>query len=89
MPATDPEQAPDRYARWIDEVRAGARLRDYASRDEVAERLRRNNPRLGSRSGRRSSRCTGRTNAPTDVSNSPAIPTHKIINPMLYRRATR
>jgi len=46
MPGTRPEQAPDRYAEWIDELKAGSRMRDYANREEVAQRLVKNNPRL-------------------------------------------
>ncbi|MGE8318231.1 MAG: alpha/beta fold hydrolase [Comamonas sp.] len=53
MPATTPDQAPARYRRWLDEMRAqreeeadGSALRSYASAAEVAARLRRNNPRL-------------------------------------------
>lgn len=46
MPGTRPEQAPDRYAEWIDELKAGSRMRDYANREEVAQRLMKNNPRL-------------------------------------------
>jgi pimeloyl-ACP methyl ester carboxylesterase len=40
------DKAPERYAQWMDELRAGARMRDYATQDEVAERLMKNNPRL-------------------------------------------
>lgn len=43
---TSPEQAPARYAQWLDELRSPPRMRDYASRDEVADRLRKTNPRL-------------------------------------------
>lgn len=50
MPATTPSQAPARYRRWLDEMRAqrsgGTALRSYASATEVARRLRANNPRL-------------------------------------------
>jgi len=46
MPGTRPGQAPERYARWIDELKHGARLRDYASRADVAARMMQNNPRL-------------------------------------------
>lgn len=41
-----PEQAPGRYAQWLDECREPPRLRSYASLDEVARRLQANNPRL-------------------------------------------
>lgn len=43
---THPDQAPDRYAQWLDALRAGPRLRDYPSRAAVAARLQRLNPRL-------------------------------------------
>lgn len=46
MQSARPEQAPGRYAQWIDELKQGARLRDYATRAEVAQRLIGNNPRL-------------------------------------------
>lgn len=50
MPATQPAEAPARYARWIDELKALARgelaLRPYADAAAVARRLMRTNPRL-------------------------------------------
>lgn len=83
MRATDAEEAPDRYARWIDEVRAGARLRDYASHAEVAARLQRNNPRLSAERAAflalhwAHEQPDGRFALAGD-------PDHKIINPVLY-----
>jgi pimeloyl-ACP methyl ester carboxylesterase len=46
MPATKPQQAPDRFVKWLDELKRPPQLKDYASLDEVAQRMRRNNPRL-------------------------------------------
>jgi pimeloyl-ACP methyl ester carboxylesterase len=46
LPQTRPEQAPQRLAQWLDELKAPQSLRDYASVDEVAERLLKNNPLL-------------------------------------------
>jgi pimeloyl-ACP methyl ester carboxylesterase len=46
LPATRPEQAPGRYARWLDEVKAPPVMRGYASLEEVAARLQKTNPRL-------------------------------------------
>lgn len=50
MPATRPEQAPERYARWLDEIKRLRRgeigLRSYDSAAGVAARLRQTNPRL-------------------------------------------
>ena len=41
-----PAQAPNRYAKWLDELREPPTMRCYPSRDAVAERLCKNNPRL-------------------------------------------
>ena len=46
LPRTRPAQAPSRLGKWLDQLGAPASLRDYASVEEVAARLRRNNPRL-------------------------------------------
>jgi pimeloyl-ACP methyl ester carboxylesterase len=46
MPATVPSMAPERLAKWLDELKAPATLAPYAGADAVAERLRKNNPRL-------------------------------------------
>ncbi len=43
---TVPAQAPNRYAQWLDELREPPLMRSYPSREAVAERLRKNNPRL-------------------------------------------
>jgi pimeloyl-ACP methyl ester carboxylesterase len=50
LPETRPAQAPGRYARWMDEVKAFHRgekdLKSYDSSDGVAARLMKTNPRL-------------------------------------------
>ena len=46
LPATRPEQAPKRYAKWLDELREPPSLRAYPSREAVAARLQKTNPRL-------------------------------------------
>lgn len=50
LPATEASQAPGRYAQWLDEVRHHRQgeltLKTYDSRDAVAQRLIRTNPRL-------------------------------------------
>jgi pimeloyl-ACP methyl ester carboxylesterase len=84
MPATTPEQAPERLARWLDELKAPMRLKSYDSPDEVAERLRRNNPRLAPDRARwlaphwAERRDDGRWHVLGD-------PAHKRVNPVLYR----
>jgi pimeloyl-ACP methyl ester carboxylesterase len=82
--ASHAEQAPGRLAQWIDEVKAGGSLRDYASRDEVAARLRKNNPRL---SAERAAFLAEHWAEPDGrgrlrVAGDPA---HRIVNPVLYR----
>src|SRR5688572_2928109 len=44
LPRTGPEQAPDRYARWLDELHEPPRLRPYASFTALEARLREGNP---------------------------------------------
>ncbi len=46
MPTTRADQAPQRYARWLDELAAPAVLRDYPSQAAVAARLQKTNPLL-------------------------------------------
>lgn len=46
LPRTRPEQAPDRLAQWLDELKQPASLKRYASADEVAQRLLKNDPLL-------------------------------------------
>lgn len=50
MPRTHPEQAPKRYVRWLDEMKALHKgdmdMRAYDSVDGVARRLMKTNPRL-------------------------------------------
>ncbi len=81
---THPEQAPGRYAQWIDQLKQGGALRDYASRDEVAARLMKNNPRL---SAERAAFLAQHWSEP-DGSGRFRIagdPAHRIVNPTLYR----
>lgn len=46
LPASSPAQAPRRVRDWLDDVRTPPQLRSYASRDAVAARLVKTNPRL-------------------------------------------
>jgi pimeloyl-ACP methyl ester carboxylesterase len=46
LPDTTPDQAPARYAKWLDQLKEPQRLRSYASLSEVAQRMQKSNPRL-------------------------------------------
>jgi pimeloyl-ACP methyl ester carboxylesterase len=46
LPRSQPDEAPERLARWLDELKQPQALKDYASADAVAARLQANNPRL-------------------------------------------
>src|SRR5690242_3032683 len=84
LAATRPEQAPKRYARWLDELRDPPRLRSYADFSALAERLRKNNPRLNAARADYLARHWGR-----EAGDGTVIlrgdPAHKIVNPVLYR----
>lgn len=85
MPATSPDQAPERYAKWLDELKQPSRLRDYDSLDAVAARMRMNNPRLTEERARwLASHWASRNDAGRwDLRGDPA---HKRTNPQLYRK---
>lgn len=84
MPRTEPRHAPKRMAQWLDELKEPAALRDYASAEAVAGRLRANNPLLppdraawlATRWARQGA--DGRWQVLGD-------PAHKRVNPVLYR----
>lgn len=86
LKATRPAQAPGRYARWLDELRDAARLRDYASHDEVAARLMRGNPRLRRGFADFLAPHWARVNAAGRFELR-ADPAHRISSPILYRVA--
>ena len=85
MRPSQPEDAPDRYAKWLRQVPAPAAFRAYASLEEVADRLKRNSPRLSDE--------RARLLAPHWALQRPdgawvpaADPRHKTVNPLLYRQ---
>jgi pimeloyl-ACP methyl ester carboxylesterase len=84
LPATRPDDAPDRLAQWLDELRQPVALRDYASLDDVAARLQANNPRLGADKAAWLAPHWARPGADGRwrILGDPA---HKRTNPVLYR----
>ena len=84
LAATRPEQAPRRYARWLDELHVPPRLRPYESFAALADRLRANNPRLSRERADFLARHWGKESEHGVVLRSD--PTHKVVNPVLYRQ---
>ncbi len=85
MPTTRPEQAPQRFVQWLDELKQPARLRSYPSVQAVAQRLRENNPLLSQARADWLAPHWARPNAAGEweILGDPA---HKRVNPMLYQR---
>jgi pimeloyl-ACP methyl ester carboxylesterase len=84
LPATTPDEAPARLARWLDELQRPATLRSYADAAAVADRLCRTNPRLPADKARWLARQWAR---PGDDGrwHLLADPAHRRSNPVLYR----
>jgi pimeloyl-ACP methyl ester carboxylesterase len=84
MPATQPGQAPGRYAKWLDELRTPPVLRPYATPANVAARLQKNNPRL---SNDRATFLAAHWAAQNESGNWEILadPAHRLSNPNLYR----
>lgn len=84
MAKSQPGEAPGRLRGWLDELRKGSRLRDYASHEEVAQRLVKTNHRLPIDKARwLSERWSERT-----ADGRYALlgdPAHKVSNPTPYR----
>jgi pimeloyl-ACP methyl ester carboxylesterase len=88
MPATQPSQAPGRYATWMDELKKLHRgemdLKAYDSADGVARRLMKTNPRLGQDKADWLARHWAAENAAGQwaIQGDPA---HKLTNAQLFR----
>lgn len=84
LPSTKPEQAPGRFAQWLDEVASKPVLRGYDALDEVAARLQKNNARLSDeRAGFLAQHWAQQDSAGQwQILGDPA---HKQVSPILYR----
>jgi pimeloyl-ACP methyl ester carboxylesterase len=81
---TRPEQAPRRYARWLDELHEPPRLRAYKDFAELAARLSQANSRLTPERAAFLAGHWGRDAGEHGVLLR-GDPAHKIVNPVLYR----
>lgn len=86
LPESRPQQAPRRYAAWLDELKSPATLRSYDSLDEVAQRLRKTNPLLAPQRAAWLAQHWARRAADGrwHILGDPA---HKRSNPVLYQKA--
>jgi pimeloyl-ACP methyl ester carboxylesterase len=84
MAPTRAEQAPERYARWLQELREPPRLRPYESFAVLADRLQAGNQRLSRDKAEFLARHWGQEVAGKGVVLR-GDPAHKIVNPVLYR----
>jgi len=84
MGRTRPQDAPDRYVRWLDELGEPAGFRPYRSFDEVAGRIRRNSPHIAPERAAFLARHWARETAPGVVELT-SDPKHKLANPVLWR----
>lgn len=83
MSSSRPEQAPRRYAKWLDELCAPPTMRSYDTQAQVAARLQKTNPRLNDERAAFLSAHWSRQNAQGrwEILGDPA---HKLSMPLLY-----
>ena len=85
---SDPSQAPDRYARWLDQLEehSPARSPRYGSLQELGQRIRSRNPLISGERAEYVASCW----AAADRDGKLRLrmdPRHRRINPVLYRRS--
>jgi len=84
MSRSDPEKAPERYAKWLGQLAEKPGFRDYADYAELATRMRAGNPRLTEARALFLAQHWGRVNAGGRVELR-SDPVHKLINPVSYQ----
>ena len=91
LPGNQAEEAPGRYAKWLSELRERPIIHPYASRDAVAARLRKTNPRLSADRAHflaahwAEEKLSASGTEPSSQWHIRGDPAHKISNPQLYR----
>ncbi len=83
---SDPQDAPDRYRKWLEETRAGQTFLEYRDVAALADRIARRNPHMSA--GQAAFVATEWAEEQEDGRLVlRADPHHKLPNPVLYRRA--
>ena len=83
LPRMASDDAPARYAKWLDQLADLPGLKPYANYAELAARLVKQNPRLGQEKADFLSRHWGKAQGDSII--LAGDPGHKLVNPMLYR----
>jgi pimeloyl-ACP methyl ester carboxylesterase len=79
-----PDEAPERYANWLDQLRDTPSFRSYTDRAGFAARLQKENPRLSDEKARFLALCMGEDDGAGGI-HLAADPYHRWVNPMIYR----
>ena len=85
LPRTEPDEAPARMRRWLDELRAPPRGSRYETVDQLAANLSRRNPRLPAAHAAFVAEAWTRP-VPDGGRELRFDPWHRLVNPVLYRR---
>jgi pimeloyl-ACP methyl ester carboxylesterase len=83
LPRSAADDAPARYAKWLDQIHDRPGLKPYANYGELAQRLVSQNPRLGQAKADFLARHWGKPQG--DAIILAGDPGHKLVNPTLYR----
>lgn len=79
-----PEEAPERYANWLDQLRDTPSFRSYADRAAFAARLQKENPRLSDEKAAYLAEHMGEDDGAGGI-HLAADPYHRWVNPIIYR----
>jgi pimeloyl-ACP methyl ester carboxylesterase len=79
-----PEEAAERYANWLDQLRDAPTFRSYPDRTAFAARLQKENPRLTAEKARYLAQFMGEDDGAGGIRQA-ADPHHRWVNPIIYR----
>jgi pimeloyl-ACP methyl ester carboxylesterase len=79
-----PEEAPGRYAQWLDQLRDTPTFRSYPDRPAFAARLQKENPRLSDEKAQFLAEHMGEDDGAGGI-HLAADPFHRWVNPVIYR----
>ena len=79
-----PEEAAERYANWLDQLRDAPTFRSYPDRTAFAARLQKENPRLTAEKARYLAQFMGEDDGAGGIRQADD-PHHRCVNPIIYR----